>query len=126
MNKIENVTVLILEGSDFTAPSRCGDMRYLRKSVQAEFDTSDIVIYAGDVVKNRHSNDAVKRPEAMTTLSTFEESENIAEQLNVLLQVIYGVQLGMHQREVLTGIALNLSQELSCFCKVGAKDEAQL
>ena len=62
----------------------------------------------------------------MTALSTFQESENVAEQLNVLLCVIYGTKLCAHENEVLTGIALNLSHELLTFCRAGAKDEGAL
>lgn len=62
----------------------------------------------------------------MNALTTFQESENIAEQINVLIQVIYDGELCTTEKKVLTGIALNLSQELLTFCKAGAKDEEDL
>lgn len=54
MEKIENVTVTIIEDIDFTAPEHTGDLNHLTEEAQWAFVTSDIVIYAGRVVKNRH------------------------------------------------------------------------
>ncbi|WP_288500904.1 hypothetical protein [uncultured Erwinia sp.] len=54
MEKIENVTVTIIEDIDFTAPEHAGDLNHLTEEAQWAFVTSDIVIYAGRVVKNRH------------------------------------------------------------------------
>lgn len=54
MEKIENVTVTIIEDIDFTAPEHTGDLNHLTEEAQWAFVISDIVIYAGLVVKNRH------------------------------------------------------------------------
>ncbi|ARF49627.1 hypothetical protein [Pantoea stewartii] len=59
-------------------------------------------------------------------IDNFEEAKNISEQLNVLVQVIYSSQLSNHEKDVLTGLSLNLSNELYHFCKAGfEKDEAE-
>ncbi|WP_158784638.1 hypothetical protein [Pantoea sp. BAV 3049] len=63
----------------------------------------------------------------MIALTTFEESEHIAEQLHVILEVVDGAgEISEYQKAVLTGIALNLSGMLLQFCGAGAKDESQL
>lgn len=54
MEKIENVTVIIIEDADFTDPEHVGDFNHLTEEARRVFLTSDMVIYAGRVVKNRH------------------------------------------------------------------------
>lgn len=59
-------------------------------------------------------------------IDTFEEAKNVSLQLNVLIQTIYQFDLTTHDKDILTGLSLNLSSDLYHFCKAGFdKDEAQ-
>ncbi len=55
----------------------------------------------------------------MSGIDTFEEAKNVSQQLNVLIQVMYSYDLTEHEKDILTGLSLNLSCELTNFCMAG-------
>ncbi|WP_033748580.1 hypothetical protein [Pantoea sp. NGS-ED-1003] len=59
----------------------------------------------------------------MITIESFEEADNLAEQLITLLQAIYTGGLSEPEKDILIGLALNLMQDLYRFCRAGAKKE---
>jgi len=56
----------------------------------------------------------------------FEEARQVSEQLNVLIQIIYSQGISSREKNVLTGLSLDLSNDIYQFCKAGhERDEKE-